>query len=95
MYCLAFTAIWSYFFLLTTGDGKALKQKFAKSGWEGQEQSGANSADEATLQALATLNTEYDVRNGFIFLICATGKSASEMLEALRVRLGNDTETEV
>eukprot|EP01031_Cornospumella_fuschlensis_P029350 gene29350-35429_t len=77
------------------GDAKALKQKFSKSAWEGQEQSGANSADEATLQALATLNTEYDVRNGFIFLICATGKSAGEMLEALRVRLGNDTATEL
>jgi 2-oxo-4-hydroxy-4-carboxy-5-ureidoimidazoline decarboxylase len=41
------------------------------------------------------LNNEYELRNGLIFLICATGKSAREMLEALRLRLGNDTATEV
>lgn len=35
------------------------------------------------------------MKNGFIFLICATGKSAREMLDALRVRLDNDSEKEV
>lgn len=72
-----------------------MKEKFSKSSWEGKEQEGANAADSATLAALATLNTEYAERNGFIFLICATGKSALEMLSALRIRLGNDATTEV
>lgn len=78
-----------------TGDANALRKKFAHSSWEGQEQSGANSADEATLQGLQILNEEYLERHGFIFLICATGKSAKEMLDALRLRLQNDTATEV
>jgi 2-oxo-4-hydroxy-4-carboxy--5-ureidoimidazoline (OHCU) decarboxylase len=38
---------------------------------------------------------EYEQKNGFIFLICATGKSALEMLHALQIRMQNDRETEV
>lgn len=86
----------SHWTLNISGDGKALKEKFAhKNSWEGDEQSGANTATEEVLQALQTLNHEYDLKNGFIFLICATGKSALEMLDALQVRLRNDRETEV
>lgn len=78
------------------GDAKALKEKFSKANsWEGGEQSGANTASEETLLALQQLNDEYHAKNGFIFLICATGKSADEMLAALRLRLANDRETEV
>lgn len=81
---------------LFPGDAKALKEKFAhKNSWEGDEQSGANTASDAVLQGLQTLNTEYDLKYGFIFLICATGKSAVEMLEALQIRLRNDRDTEV
>ena len=78
------------------GDANALKEKFAhKNSWEGDEQSGANSASDEVLKGLHTLNIEYDLKNGFIFLICATGKSASEMLQALQTRLRNDRDTEV
>lgn len=77
------------------GDGKALKEKFSKSSWEGHEQSGANNASEDVLAALQQLNTDYELKNGFIFLICATGKSAEEMVAALRIRMSNDRETEV
>lgn len=48
-----------------------------------------------TLQALAEWNQKYDERYGFIFLICATGKSALEMLEALKARMANAPEDEV
>ncbi len=70
--------------------------KFSKpNSWEGDEQSGANSATLDELSALHQLNIEYEIKNGFIFLICATGKSAGQMLEALQTRMQNDKETEV
>lgn len=80
---------------LWSGDASALKSKFAHSKWEGDEQKGANSASEGTLKQLADLNAKYLAKNGFIFLICATGKSALEMVEALQLRMMNDKETEV
>jgi OHCU decarboxylase len=60
-----------------------------------QEQSGAVSARPALVQELADANREYEVRFGFIFIICATGKSAESMLEALHNRLRNDAQTEI
>ena len=79
------------------GDAKALKEKFAKSpdAWEGDEQKGADDADEVTLQSLAKYNNDYYSKFGFIFLICATGKTAAQMLEFLMDRINNDKETEV
>ena len=44
---------------------------------------------------LAQLNREYKKRFGFIFIICATGKSAEEMLAALEARLQNSPEQEL
>jgi hypothetical protein len=79
----------------TSGDANALKTKFHKGGWEGEEQKGANSASEDTLRELADMNDQYDRKFGFIFLICATGKSALEMLNALQLRINNDAATEV
>jgi 2-oxo-4-hydroxy-4-carboxy-5-ureidoimidazoline decarboxylase len=60
-----------------------------------REQAGLASADEATLLALRDANAAYRARFGFIFIVCATGKSASEMLAALRARLENDPSTEL
>lgn len=79
------------------GDKNALRAKFSHTpnSWEGNEQSGANSASEEVLEGLSVLNVEYENRHGFIFLICATGKSALEMLNALKNRLPNDTATEL
>jgi OHCU decarboxylase len=67
----------------------------AASGWSGQEQAGVRDAGTDTSQALAAGNLEYFERHGFIFIVCATGQSAAELLAALRARLGNDTETEL
>ncbi len=57
--------------------------------WSAQEQSGMSVAAENTSRELERLNAEYAERFGFIFIICATGKSADEILEALRMRLKN------
>lgn len=63
--------------------------------WARREQAGANGAAEATLAALAQENRTYEERFGHVFLICATGRTADEMLEALRGRLTNDPATEL
>ena len=58
------------------------------------EQSAAQLTAE-TQQQLAAANREYDARFGRIFIVCATGKSAAEMLAILRHRLHNDPATEL
>ncbi|HXU34530.1 MAG TPA: 2-oxo-4-hydroxy-4-carboxy-5-ureidoimidazoline decarboxylase [Thermoanaerobaculia bacterium] len=63
--------------------------------WSEQEQAGVASAETALLAELAEANRAYAERFGYIFIVCATGKSAGEMLGLLRSRLGNDPETEL
>ena len=73
-----------------------LRAKFAPTAsWSSQEQGGVKGADEAVLKGLAEGNVEYEKRFGFIFLVCATGKSAAEMLELLRARLDNPPDEEL
>ena len=59
------------------------------------EQAGVAGASADVIDALATANQAYLDRFGFIFIVCATGKSADEMLKLLRDRLGNDRATEL
>ena len=78
------------------GDVETLRKKFGStSAWASQEQSGVQGASEEVLQTLSQGNLDYEKKFGFVFLICATGKSASEMLSALQVRLLNNKEQEV
>ena len=63
--------------------------------WSAEEQGGTQTAAEHTKQALADGNREYERRFGFIFIICATGKSSEEMLASLRERLKHNRETEL
>jgi OHCU decarboxylase len=63
--------------------------------WSGQEQAAVNNASRDTVDTLATLNQAYEQKFGFIFIICATGKTSDEMLSALRDRLDHDTATEL
>ena len=65
------------------------------SAWSSQEQQGVEGASREVLDALARSNEEYAERFGWVFLICATGKSAAEMLAALRLRLVNDPAAEL
>ena len=78
------------------GDLSTLKAKFANTkAMAGNEQSGTSVASNETLEALHKANHEYLAKNGFIFIICATGLSAEHMLSELLKRLHNDRETEV
>lgn len=63
--------------------------------WSGQEQSGVRAASQQTIHTLAELNREYEVKFGYIFIVCATGKSSEEMLGLLRERLGNEPAAEL
>jgi 2-oxo-4-hydroxy-4-carboxy-5-ureidoimidazoline decarboxylase len=78
------------------GDADALRARFAATRqWAAGEQAGVRSATGETLLALADGNRAYEDRFGFIFIVCATGKTAEEMLALLRARLANDPRDEV
>jgi N-carbamoyl-L-amino-acid hydrolase len=62
---------------------------------EREEQAGVEGASPAILARLAESNRRYEQRFGWRFLICASGRSADEMLAALEQRLGNDPEREL
>ena len=51
--------------------------------------------DQVTIRGLAEWNVRYEDRYGFLFLVCATGKSAEEMLRLLMGRMNNTPEQEV
>lgn len=63
--------------------------------WSEAEQSGVANSATQTMQALAQLNQKYEEKFGYIFIVCATGKTSEEMLEILRVRLENDRDEEL
>ena len=72
------------------GDVENLKKKFAStSDWAGNEQSGVNQATLKTIQLLAEYNEAYFQKFGYIFIICATGKPAAEMLRLLKKRVNH------
>ena len=78
------------------GETRAEKDSATQSSaWSAQEQQKAATADEAVKMALKWGNREYEQKFGRIFIVCATGKSASEILEILRRRLHNDEATEL
>lgn len=78
------------------GGKDALRAKFAETAvWAGREQAATVVADEATLDALADGNRSYEERFGHIFIVCATGRSAAEMLRLLRERLLLDADSEL
>ena len=83
------------------GDMDSLKKKFASTadriaiGWASGEQSAVETASQQTIEALAKGNKEYEKKFGYIFIVCATGKSADEMLGLLTTRLLNDPKDEI
>jgi len=74
---------------------KAPSQQKRAAEWSGGEQSGVAAATEIVKEELAEINRLYQERFGFIFIVCATGKSADEMLAIAKARIGNSTETEM
>lgn len=78
------------------GEKKAAAAQSAEAeAWSAQEQSESERAAAETKTALAEGNREYEERFGFIFIICATGRSAEEMLAALNSRLHKDRPSEL
>jgi 2-oxo-4-hydroxy-4-carboxy-5-ureidoimidazoline decarboxylase len=77
-------------------DLESLRKKFAATAaWSAGEQSEVNTADKTTLLGLIEGNRDYLAKFGHIFIVCATGKSAAEMLVLLRARLLNGPEAEL
>ncbi len=78
------------------GNIQSLQEKYGSTKeWASNEQSGVSNAKEQTLRELAKANEVYEQKFGFIFIVCATGKSASQMLDILNSRLPNDIDTEM
>jgi len=63
--------------------------------WSLEEQSGAAEANDETRRQLEDFNLRYRERFGYTFIVCATGKTANEMLDILRPRIENDAESEI
>lgn len=63
--------------------------------WAGSEQAGVNSADRDLLEAIRQSNEEYLKKFGYIYIVCATGKTAGQMYEMLSQRLKNSSEIEL
>ena len=78
------------------GNINVLRKKYqSTAAMASSEQSGVAVASEQTIQALAKGNELYEVKFGYIFIVCATGKSADEMLALLNARLSNFPNNEI
>ncbi|GAB4055493.1 2-oxo-4-hydroxy-4-carboxy-5-ureidoimidazoline decarboxylase [Spirosoma litoris] len=78
------------------GDIESLRKKFASTAaWAEGEQAGVSTASLSVLEMLSEGNQLYEEKFGYIFIVCATGKSAEEMLEILEARLLNSPEEEI
>ena len=64
-------------------------------GWSDDEQAGVAGAAEQTRRRLAEANRDYEARFGYIFIVCATGRTAGEMLALLEARLRHDAGEEL
>ena len=69
--------------------------KGAAAEWAAKEQSGVDAAANELKAELMNANQEYELRFGYIYIVCATGKSAEEMLKIARERLANDETKEL
>jgi allantoicase len=65
------------------------------SGWSSDEQAGTRGAEAQVMEELAAKNRAYEERYGHVFIVCATGKRADEMLAILESRLASDPEHEI
>ncbi len=78
------------------GDIEGLRKKFASTAHLAEgEQSGIAGTSEKVLKALSEGNQLYEAKFGYIFIVCATGKSAEEMLSLLNARLNNIPSEEI
>ncbi|WP_348264488.1 2-oxo-4-hydroxy-4-carboxy-5-ureidoimidazoline decarboxylase [Telmatobacter sp. DSM 110680] len=77
------------------GDRKVAPLSEKSTAWSLQEQVGTSGATNDVMRELANGNAKYEQRFGFIYIVCATGKTADEMLTILKRRLANDRVAEL
>ncbi len=77
------------------GESQAVHASPQSVAWSAQEQENVSDDSLSVKKALADANREYERRFNRIFIVCATGKSATEILNILQHRLSNDAETEL
>lgn len=78
------------------GEQKAATQASAASlTWSHKEQNGVVNASPETMELLRELNRSYEEKFGFIYIVCATGKTSEELLQILQERLANEPKTEL
>ena len=63
--------------------------------WSAEEQRGMEHASMVTALRMTQLNAEYERKFGWIFIVCASGKSADDMLALISRRVQNDPDTEL
>jgi 2-oxo-4-hydroxy-4-carboxy-5-ureidoimidazoline decarboxylase len=73
----------------------AVAQDAMAKSWSSQEQSRMADADGSTKRRIAELNAKYEEKFGYIYIVCATGKSPAELLSLLEHRLSNDHASEI
>jgi allantoicase len=77
-------------------DVEALRAKFAPTAaWSEGEQAAVAMASEEVLVELAHANRDYEARFGYLFIVCASGKTAEQMLAILRERMDNPEANEL
>ena len=77
------------------GESQASQASPQSKEWSAKEQQDVAQAEATVKAALADANKEYERRFRHIFIVCATGKSATEILEILQQRLRNNPEEEL
>ncbi len=78
------------------GDPASLKKKYAAThDLAAHEQASVALACDKTLAELVYFNRRYEERFGYIFIVCATGKSAAEMLRLIKQRIDHPPEDEI
>ena len=78
------------------GESKAAPtQSTTAASWSKQEQSSVALTSDEVRAALAEVNRAYEARYGFIYIVCATGRTAPEMLDFARARMGNERDAEM
>lgn len=73
----------------------ALPQTDRAAMWSASEQSAVSTATTSTQSELAAVNERYEQRFGFIYIVCAAGRSADELLSLAHARINNDPEAEL
>lgn len=78
------------------GAPNSLKKKYSNTGrMATHEQAAVAQATDNVLQELVQYNNDYEARFGYIFIICASGKTAAEMLHSIKTRMNNQPSQEI